>query len=165
VAIGAATLLVLAGAGGALAAGGATSPSTQNTAIIADAASQLSVSSTALSAALVKAIEDQIAAAVTAQTITQKQAAALDARLAAGDVPLFNVFGGRPGQGGPAGKGGSGGPPGGPGGPSGGPGGPPGGGPTHHRRGHHGPGPSGPSGSSGVTGPSGVTTTTTTTTG
>ena len=99
-AIGVVGLAALAGGGAAVAASenSSTSPQTQ-TAITADAASQLGVTSTALTAAIKKAMVDQIEAQVTAGTITKAQATAMEARLAKTDAPLFALGGGRGGPG------------------------------------------------------------------
>lgn len=86
-------LLVLGGGGGALATTVFSSPSAQNSAIISDAATQLNVAPSALSTALTKAIDDQLNAEVTAGQLSQAQATALEARLASGQAPLFNLGG------------------------------------------------------------------------
>ncbi|HET6171150.1 MAG TPA: hypothetical protein VFD90_01010 [Gaiellales bacterium] len=89
-AIGAVGLAALGGGGAAIAAsksGG--SPAAQNQAIAADAAGQLGVSPTALTAAIKKAMVDQIEAQVTAGSLTKTQATAVEARLAKADAPLF----------------------------------------------------------------------------
>jgi hypothetical protein len=99
-AIGAVGLAALGGGGAAVAAsqGSSTAPQAQSQAIVADAAGQLGVSTTALTAAIKKAMVDQIEAQVTAGTITKAQATRLEARLAKADAPLF-AFGGGPGGG------------------------------------------------------------------
>jgi hypothetical protein len=100
-AIGAVGLAALGGGGAAVAAsqsGG--SPAAQNQAIAADAAGQLGVSTTALTAAIKQAMVDQIEAQVTAGTLTKAQAAAIEARLARADAPLFALGGGPGGRGG-----------------------------------------------------------------
>jgi hypothetical protein len=114
-AIGVVGLAALGGGGAAVAASkdSSTSPQAQTSAIAADAAGQLGVTSTALTAAIKKAMVDQIEAQVTAGTITNAQATALEARLAKPDAPLFALGGG--GKGGPGDHGrGQGGPGGGP---------------------------------------------------
>jgi hypothetical protein len=114
-AIGVVGLAALGGGGAAVAAsqsGG--SPAVQNQAIAADAAGQLGVSTPALTAAIKKAMVDQIEAQVTAGALTKSQAAAIEARLAKADAPLF-ALGGGPGDRGGFGHG-----HGGPGGPGGG---------------------------------------------
>ena len=72
----------------------------QNQAIAADAAGQLGVSTSALTAAIKKAMVDQVEAQVTAGTLTKTQATAIEARLAKADAPLFALGGGRGGAGG-----------------------------------------------------------------
>ncbi|MDX6536158.1 MAG: hypothetical protein QOD37_499 [Gaiellales bacterium] len=114
-AIGVVGLAALGGGGAAVAAsqsGG--SPAVQNQAIAADAAGQLGVSTPALTAAIKKAMVDQIEAQVTAGALTKAQAAAIEARLAKADAPLF-ALGAGPGDRGGFGHG-----HGGPGGPGGG---------------------------------------------
>jgi hypothetical protein len=99
-AFGAVGLAALAGGGAAVAAsqsGG--SPAVQNQAIAADAAGQLGVSTSALTAAIKKAMIDQIEAQVTAGTLTKAKATAIEARLANADAPLFALGGGPGGRG------------------------------------------------------------------
>ena len=101
--------LVLAGGGGAIAATELDGPSSADNAIISDAASQLGVSSSALSSALRKAITDEINSEVSAGKLTEEQASALESRLSSGKAPLFGgLLGGfRPrGFGGGLGRGG-----------------------------------------------------------
>src|SRR4029077_14572428 len=89
-AIGAVGLAALGGGGAAVAAArSGDSPAAQNQAIAADAAGQLGVSATALTAAIKRAMVDQIEAQVTAGTLTKAQATAIEARLATSDAPLF----------------------------------------------------------------------------
>jgi urease accessory protein UreF len=57
------------------------------------------VSTSALTAAIRKAMVDQIEAQVTAGTLTKAQATAIEARLAASDAPLFALGGGHGGFG------------------------------------------------------------------
>lgn len=92
--------VVLAGAGGAIAATKLGSPDTSQ-AILNDAAKRLNVQPSALSDALKQATLDQIDAAVKAGTLTQAQADKLKARVSAGDFPLFGLGGlrGLPGGG------------------------------------------------------------------
>ena len=109
-AIGVVGLAALGGGGAAVAAskGSSQSPQAQTSAIVADAAGQLGVSPTALTAAIKKAMVDQIEAQVTAGTITKAQATAMEARLAKADAPLFALGGGGDhghGRGGPGGRG------------------------------------------------------------
>jgi hypothetical protein len=100
-AIGVVGLAALGGGGAAIAASKdtSTSPQAQTSAIAADAAGQLGVTSTALTAAIKKAMVDQIEAQVTAGTITKAQATAMEARLAKADAPLFALGGGKGGPG------------------------------------------------------------------
>jgi hypothetical protein len=98
VAAGAVALFAIAGGGAAVAATQSNSPQAQSNAIVADAAGQLGVSSTQLSDALKKALENQVDAAVTAGRLTQAQATELKAHIEAGDVPLVGLGpGGGPG--------------------------------------------------------------------
>ena len=102
-AIGVVGLAALGGGGAAVAAsksGG--SPAAENQAIAADAAGQLGVSPSALTAAIKKAMVDQIEAQVTAGTLSKAEATAIEARLATSNAPLFALGGGhgRPGHGG-----------------------------------------------------------------
>jgi hypothetical protein len=113
VVVGAVGLAALGGGGAAIAASkSAPSPKAQSQAIVADAAGQLGVSAADLTAALKKAMVDQVEAQVTAGTLTKDQATKIEARINASDAPLFAVGGG-PGGPGHHGRGG----PGGPGGP------------------------------------------------
>jgi hypothetical protein len=96
-AIGAVGLAALGGGGAALAAARSDSPAAQNQAIASDAAGQLGVSASDLTAAIKKAMVDQIEARVTAGELTKAQAAAIEARLAQSDTPLF-ALGGGPGD-------------------------------------------------------------------
>ena len=82
-AIGAVGLAALGGGGAAIAAtkDAPATPAAQTTAIATDAAGQLGVTPAALTAAIKKAMVDQIEAQVTAGTITKAQAAAMEARL------------------------------------------------------------------------------------
>jgi len=102
-AIGVVGLAALGGGGAAVAASKSSgpTPAAQTQAIAADAAGQLGVSPTALTAAIKKAMVDQIEAQVTAGTLTKAQATAIEARLAQADAPLFALGGGPGGRGGP----------------------------------------------------------------
>jgi hypothetical protein len=102
------TVAAVGGGGAAIAATTDNSPTATSSAIVADAASQLGVQSSALTAALTKAEENQIDAQVTAGTLTQAQGDALKAKIDAGTVPLVGFGGGGPGfgHGGPGGPGG-----------------------------------------------------------
>jgi hypothetical protein len=79
----------IAGAGGAIAADRIGSPKEESQAIVNDAAKQLGVTPSALSAALKKAIENRIDAAVAAGEITKAQGDELKSRIESGDFPLF----------------------------------------------------------------------------
>jgi hypothetical protein len=112
-AIGAVGLAALGGGGAAIAAsqGSPASQQAQTQAIAADAADQLGVSAAALTAAIKKAMVDQIEAQVTAGKLTKDQATKIEARINQADAPLFALGGG---PGGPRGGGHRGGPGGGP---------------------------------------------------
>ena len=103
------TVAAVAGGGAAIAATTDNSPTATSSAIVSDAASQLGIQSSTLSAALKKAEEDQVDAQVTAGTLTQAQADAIKAKIEAGTVPLIGFGGGGPGfgRGGPGGPGGN----------------------------------------------------------
>jgi hypothetical protein len=90
-AVAAAGLVV--GAGAAVAATQA-GPQQQSEAIVADAAQQLGVSPATLTAALKKALENQVDAALSAGTITQAQAADMKAAIESGQLPLLGLRGG-----------------------------------------------------------------------
>jgi hypothetical protein len=90
---------VIAGAAAALAVGGAgagvaatklaDSPSAESKAIVNDAAKSLGVEPSKLEAALEKAFEDRIDAAVAAGRLTKAQGEELKQRIESGDFPLF----------------------------------------------------------------------------
>ena len=91
---------VIAAAAAALAVGGAgagvaatklvtNSPSEESKAIVNDAAKSLGVAPSKLSAALKKAFEDRIDAAVADGRLTKEQGAELKQRIESGDFPLF----------------------------------------------------------------------------
>ena len=88
VVIGAATALLLVGAGGAFAAGRLSSPKEESQAVINDAAKQLGVEPAKLTAALKKALENRVDAAVADGRLTKEQGEAVKARIEAGGVPL-----------------------------------------------------------------------------
>ena len=103
---------VFAGAAAALAVGGAgagvaatklatNSPSEESRAIVNDAAKNLGVEPSKLSAALKKAFEDRIDAAVADGRLTKAQGAELKQRIESGELPLFGAPGFRHGAGGP----------------------------------------------------------------
>jgi urease alpha subunit len=99
-AIGAVGLAALGGGGAAIAAtkDAPATPKAQTTAIVTDAAGQLGVTPAALTAAIKKALVDQVEAELTAGTITQAEATAQEARINAADAPLF-ALGGKGGPG------------------------------------------------------------------
>ncbi|MDX6438522.1 MAG: hypothetical protein QOF45_1105 [Gaiellaceae bacterium] len=82
--------------GGAAVAADRLSPKQESDAIVADAAKQLGVDASKLDAALKKALDNRVDAAVAAGQITKAQGDQMKARIAAGDVPLV---GGGPGRG------------------------------------------------------------------
>jgi len=86
--VGAAALLSAAGAGAAVAASKDSSPSSESKAVIDDAAKQLGISSSKLSDALRKALNDRVDAAVAAGRITKAEGDALKQRVASSDFPL-----------------------------------------------------------------------------
>ena len=88
---------VFVGAGGAVAAGKLISPGEHSQAVVSDAAEQLGVEPAKLTAALKKALENQIDADVAAGRITKEHGEAMKKRIEAGDYPLLDVgprFGG-----------------------------------------------------------------------
>ncbi len=96
-AAGAVAVLAVAGGGAAIAATNSSSPQQQSKAVVADAASQLGVSSAKLTQALQTALENRVDAAVAAGQLTAAQGKELKARIEAGDVPLV-ALGGGPGD-------------------------------------------------------------------
>lgn len=96
--------LAVAVTGGAFAATRATSPKAESQTVVNDAAKQLGVQPSELSAALRKALANRVDAAVKAGQITKAQGDAMKARINSGDFPLFGGphrgFGG-PGHHGP----------------------------------------------------------------
>ena len=74
VAAGAAAALAVAGGGVAIGATQIGSPKEESQAVVADAAKQLGIEPSKLSAALQKALEDRVDAAVAAGTITKARA-------------------------------------------------------------------------------------------
>ena len=81
--------LALAGGGAAIAASKLGSPSQESQAIVNDAAQQLGIEPSKLSAALKKALEDRVDAAVAAGRITKAEGDALKARIERDDFPIF----------------------------------------------------------------------------
>jgi hypothetical protein len=93
--VGAAALLSAVGAGAAVAGSQDSSPSSESKAVIDDAAKQLGIPSSKLSAALKQALSDRVDAAVAAGRVTKAEGDALKARIQSNDFPLF----GRPHRG------------------------------------------------------------------
>ena len=84
-----AAIVAVAAAGGAIAATKLTSPKDDNQAIINDAAGQLGIDPSKLSAALKKALENRIDKAVMDGRLTKAQGDELKERIESDDVPLF----------------------------------------------------------------------------
>jgi hypothetical protein len=99
VAAGAVALVAIAGGGAAIAAT-QISPKQESQAVLNDAAKELGVSPTELSAALNGALEKRIDAAVAAGRLTKTQGDELKQRIESGDFPLFGVPAFGPGHGG-----------------------------------------------------------------
>ena len=93
-AAGAFAALAVAGGGVAVGATQFGSPKEESQAVIADAAKQLGIEPAKLSAALKKALENRVDAAVAAGRLTKEQGDALKARIQSGEAPLFPA--GRP---------------------------------------------------------------------
>jgi len=93
--------LALVGGGAAFAASSGGSPQEESKAVVDDAAKQLGVSSSALSDALKKALENRVDASVAAGTITKAEGDAIKSRIESQDYPLL----GGPGFGHPDGRG------------------------------------------------------------
>jgi hypothetical protein len=81
--------LAVVGSGAAFAATQLGSPKEETQAIIDDAAQQLGIDSSRLSGALRKALQNRVDAAVAAGRMSEEQGAALKARIASGDFPIF----------------------------------------------------------------------------
>jgi len=81
--------------GGAAVAADRLSPTQESDAVVADAAKQLGVDPSKLDAALTKALQNRVDAAVAAGRITKAQGDEMKARIAAGEVPLVGVGPGR----------------------------------------------------------------------
>src|SRR5438874_4695899 len=92
-AAGAAAALVVAGGGVAVAASHSGSPKEESQAVVADAAKQLGIEPDKLSAALKKALENRVDAAVAAGRLTKDEGDALKARIESGEAPLFPLGG------------------------------------------------------------------------
>src|SRR5438094_40883 len=87
--VGAVAGLAVAGGGAAYAATQLGSPQQENQAVLNEAAKQLGVQPSALSAALKKALENRVDEAVAAGRLTKAQGDELKQRIESGDVPLF----------------------------------------------------------------------------
>ena len=87
-----AAALAVAGAGGAVAATQLGSPSEESKAVVDDAAAELGISPSRLSAALKNALKNRVDAAVAAGELTEEQGRAATERIEAEDYPL--VFAG-----------------------------------------------------------------------
>ena len=81
--------------GGAAVAADRLSPTQESDAVVADAAKQLGVDPSKLDAALKKALQNRVDAAVAAGRITKAQGDEMKARIAAGEVPLVGIGPGR----------------------------------------------------------------------
>jgi hypothetical protein len=106
--VGTLAVAVVVSGGAAYAASKDDSPQARSQAIVTDAAGTLGVDPTQLSAALKKALENQVDAQVTAGKLTQAQADAIKKRIEDGTQPIFGgpgFGGGRLGHGGPGGPG------------------------------------------------------------
>src|SRR5215212_3587166 len=82
---------VFVGAGGAVAAGKLISPGERSQAVVDDAAKQLGVEPAKLTAALKKALENQVDADVAAGRITKEHGAAMKKRIGADDHRRLGV--------------------------------------------------------------------------
>jgi hypothetical protein len=96
IAAGAAALLAVAGGGAAIAAT-ELSPKQESQTVLNDAAKELGVSPSQLSAALKSALEKRVDAAVSAGRITKEQGDELKQRIESGGFPLFGLPGFGPG--------------------------------------------------------------------
>ena len=96
-----ALVVVVGGAGAAVAATGVGTPQEESKAVIDAAAQDLGVTSTELTDALEQALAARVDAALAAGNITQAQATELKERIASGALPLVGI--GRGGHGGPGG--------------------------------------------------------------
>ncbi len=97
-----AALVVVVGAGAAIGATGALSPKQESDAILNDAAKELGVEPSKLTAALKQALKNRVDAAVKAGDLTVAQGQAMKARIDAGGIPVFGLGRG-PGHHGPHG--------------------------------------------------------------
>jgi hypothetical protein len=83
--------VIVLGAGAAIGATRALSPKQESQAVVNDAAQQLGVQPSELTAALKQALKNRVDAAVAAGRLTKAQGQAIKERIDAGDVPLFGV--------------------------------------------------------------------------
>jgi hypothetical protein len=83
--------LAVAGAGGAVAASKLSAPEEESQAVIDDAAKELGVQPSELSAALKKALSNRVDEAVEAGRLTKAEGEALKARINSGAFPFFGV--------------------------------------------------------------------------
>jgi hypothetical protein len=88
-----AALVLVVGAGAAVGATGALSPKEESQAVVEDAAEQLGVQPSELTAALKTALKNRVDAAVAAGRLTEAQGKELKARIDAGEVPLVGFDG------------------------------------------------------------------------
>jgi hypothetical protein len=84
-----AVVLAAVGAGAAIAATRGTSPQAESQAVVNDAARQLGVQPSELTAALKKALSNRVDAAVEAGRLSKEEGDALKARINSGQFPLF----------------------------------------------------------------------------
>jgi hypothetical protein len=96
---GAAALVAVVGGGGAIAATQLT-PKQESQAVLNDAADELGVEPSKLTAALQKALSNRVDAAVAAGRLTQAQGEAMKQRIASGEIPLLGLGGHGVGRGG-----------------------------------------------------------------
>src|SRR5215211_958631 len=89
VALGVAAGVAVAAAGGAIAATQLGSSKEESQAVLDDAAGQLDVEPSKLDAALKKALENRVDAAVEAGRLTKEQGDAIKARIESGELPIF----------------------------------------------------------------------------
>jgi hypothetical protein len=103
-AAGTAAALAVAGGGAAIGATQFASPKEESQAVVADAAKQLGIEPAKLSAALEKALENRVDAAVAAGRLSKDKGDELKTRIESGELPLFFAGGphGRFGHPGPS---------------------------------------------------------------
>jgi hypothetical protein len=92
IAVGAIALTAVVGTGGAIAAT-QLNPKQESQAVVNDAAAQLGVEPSELTAALKEALSNRVDAAVEAGRLTQAQGEQLKARIQSGEVPLIGLGG------------------------------------------------------------------------